>query len=86
MSKQIDFKSLVIGILITVCITLAMGASNYPGTSSAGRFQIALRDNHAYVLDTVNGRVWERYLPSSQGRTSNSFHAEKLSDDATDSN
>ena len=84
MNKQIDFKSFIIGILVTMCIILFMGASRYSSASSDGRFQIALRDNHAYIIDTENGRVWERYAPSSQGRTSQNFHAEKISPDATD--
>ena len=83
MNRQIDFKSFLIGILVTVCIALAMGA-RFSSATSEGRFQIAVRDNHAYVIDSTDGRVWERFLPSSQGRTSKNFHSEKISPDSTD--
>jgi hypothetical protein len=84
MNRQIDFKSFIIGILVTVCIVMAMGASRFSGSGSDGRFQLNVRDNHAYIIDTANGRVWERFAPASQGRTSKNFHAEKISPDATD--
>ena len=84
MNRQIDFKSFIIGILITVCIVMAMGASRFSSSTSEGRFQLAVRDNHAYIIDSVNGRVWERWAPANQGRTSKNFHAEKISSDATD--
>ena len=84
MNKQIDIKSFIIGILVTICIALIMGAGQVFPASNNGRFQIVLRDNHAYVIDSVDGRVWERYLASNQGRTSKSFHSAKISPDATD--
>ena len=85
MNRQVDFKSFIIGVLVMVCITLAMGATrNIVSPSTDSRFQIVARDNHVYVLDSNNGRVWERYAPSTSGRTSQNFHAEKISPDATD--
>ena len=84
MNKQIDLKSFVIGVLVTICITMFMGASRFNSASTDGRFQIIARDNHAYVIDTTNGRVWERYAPSTSGRSSSNFHSEKISDSATD--
>ena len=84
MNKKVDFKSLIIGALVTFCIVLVMGAEGFTSISSEGRFQIVARDNHVYVLDSRNGRVWERYSPSTSGRTSQNFHAEKISPDSTD--
>ena len=84
MNRQVDLKSFIIGVLVTICITMFMGASGYNRASSGGRFQIIARDNHAYIIDSDNGRVWERYAPSTTGRTSKNFHAEKISPDATD--
>ncbi len=84
MSKQVDLKSFIIGVLVTFCITLVMGSAGLPINSSDGRFEIIARDNHVYVLDSTNGRVWESFSPSASGRTSQNFHAEKLSPDATD--
>ncbi len=82
--NKIDFKSFIIGVLVTFCITLVMGAADFTSISSEGRFKIVSRDNHVYVLDSSNGRVWERYSPSTSGRTSQNFHAEKISPDSTD--
>ena len=85
MNRQIDFKSLIIGVLVTVCITLAMGASVYqPGPAPESRFKIVARDNHVYVLDSTNGRVWEKFAPNTAGRTSQNFLADKTSSAATD--
>lgn len=84
MNKIVDFKSFVIGVLVTFCITLVMGAAGFTNISSEGRFQIVARDNHVYVLDSSNGRVWEGFAPSTAGRTSQNFHAEKISPDSTD--
>jgi hypothetical protein len=60
MNKQIDIKSVVIGILITVCIVLAMGAGRSPMPAMFGRFQLAAADGQAYIIDTDTGRVWMR--------------------------
>ena len=63
MNKQIDIKSVVIGILITVCVVLAMGAgrSTMPTTPTVlGRFQLMAVEGQAYVIDTGTGQVWIR--------------------------
>ena len=60
MNKQIDIKSVVIGILITVCIVLAMGAGRPTTPTVLGRFQLMAVEGQAYVIDTGNGQVWVR--------------------------
>ena len=60
MNKQIDIKSVVIGILITVCIVLAMGAGRSPMPAMFGRFQLAAADGQAYIIDTDTGQAWIR--------------------------
>lgn len=84
MDRQIDIKSFIIGILVTVCIVLAMGAARSMVSGTNGRFEIVVRDNHAYVLDTADGRVWENWAPSNQGRSSKYFKSVKISPDSTD--
>ena len=65
MNKQIDVKSVVIGILITVCIVLAMGAERSSMPTMFGRFQVAAGDDNAYIIDTTNGQAWERKGPGN---------------------
>ena len=60
MNKQTDMKSVIIGILITVCIVLAMGAGRTSMPTIFGRFQLVAAENNAYVIDTDTGQVWIR--------------------------
>lgn len=60
MNKQIDIKSLVIGILLTVCVILAMGARQSSVSTLFGRFQLAATENNAYIIDSTTGQVWRR--------------------------
>ena len=60
MNKQIDIKSVVIGILITVCIVLAMGAGRSTMPTVLGRFQLMAVEGQAYVIDSGTGQVWIR--------------------------
>lgn len=54
-----DIKSLIIGVLITVVVCLALGASHSTGTHSCGRYQLAAGESsYAYVIDTATGQVW----------------------------
>jgi len=84
MNKQIDIKSFIIGILVTICIALIMGAGQVFPSSNKGRFQLDVSNNHAYVIDSTNGKVWEKYTSDSGGDTSPDFARNKLQDDSTD--
>lgn len=58
---KIDIKSLIIGVLITVVVLLALGASHSTGSHSCGRYQFAAgENNYAYVIDTSTGQVWSK--------------------------
>ena len=57
-SMYIDMKSLVIGVLLTLCIVLAAGASQ----SNLGPYQCcAAGDDQlgVFVIDTQTGQTWK---------------------------
>ncbi len=62
MKTQLDLRSMLIGILMTVCFTFAIGASRSDSSTSRGRFQLCLpgEGSHAYVIDTTTGEVWSK--------------------------
>jgi hypothetical protein len=68
MKCQIDLKSLLIGILLTVCVFITMGASQPSFPHHFGRYQLMGVDREArtYVIDSHTGRVWrETHTKSS---------------------
>ena len=67
MNARLDIKSLVIGALIMLCITLTIGASSRTSPGPSARFQLALpgEGSHAYIIDTATGQVWEKYPTGS---------------------
>ena len=77
MNMQIDVKSVVIGILITVCIVLAIGAGRSSMPAMFGRFQLVAVEDQAYIIDTDTGQAWIR----SSGRQE--FCALKIQQDST---
>ena len=51
MSFRIDLKSLLIGVMLVLCVLLAVGASSPVIPHHAGRYQLVVADSHnAYVL------------------------------------
>lgn len=52
---SIDFKSLVIGLLLGLCITLVLGASNY---NDNGQYQCSAGGSQVFVIDTQTGQTW----------------------------
>jgi len=59
MKTQIDLKSVIIGILLTLCVLLAMGASTSLYSEHHGRYRLtAIGDDNAYIVDSFTGRVW----------------------------
>jgi hypothetical protein len=71
MNTKIDTKSTVIGLATGVLVALAVAAATAPG-NHVGRYQIVSNPNnggqggsHSLVLDTVTGKVWLGYVPSS---------------------
>jgi hypothetical protein len=78
MIKNVDTKSLVIGLLIAFLVVLASGAvQNRAGGESVGRFQLVAseRSDEAYVIDTATGQVWEEL---DGNKLNNSFFQPKL--------
>jgi hypothetical protein len=63
--RMIDWKSLVIGILLGACIIL-VAAQSQKASDPAPQWQIAT-SNTTWVLNTATGDVWEL---SGQGATS----------------
>ena len=61
MNLRVDLKSLLIGIVLVLCVFLAMGASSPAIPHHAGRYQlVALENSNTYVLDSRTGRVWRK--------------------------
>ena len=60
--KTIDTKSVLIGLLLGVCILLALGAAS-GGQADVGRYQIACPDSQTtcFVIDTKTGQLWQKY-------------------------
>ncbi len=58
MKSYVDIKSFIIGILVTVCIALVMGSVSSSGVLPYGRFQLVIRENNEFVIDTASGQVW----------------------------
>lgn len=62
MKLHLEFKSMLIGALLLLCILLAMGASNRTSSTVSARFQLALpgEGTNAYIINTDTGQVWEK--------------------------
>ena len=66
--KGIDFKSAVIGLLLGVCVMLALGAGG-GGIADIGRYEVRADQNigsACFVIDSATGRTWIR-RSSAQG-------------------
>ena len=82
MNTKIDIKSAVIGLAVGALVTLGVAATTSSG-SSIGRYQVVSNVNnggqggsHSLILDTLTGKVWMGYLPSS-GKTDDDFFQPK---------
>jgi hypothetical protein len=62
MKCQIDLKSLLVGILLAMCVFVALGASRSSFPPHFGRYQLVPADREArtYVVDSRTGRIWSR--------------------------
>jgi hypothetical protein len=59
MKHQIDLKSLLIGILLTICVFMVIGASQSSFPPNFGRYQLVANAHTAYVIDGHTGRIWK---------------------------
>jgi len=61
--KTFNLDKLVIGVLLGVCLMLAIGAGGLGRSHSVGTFQIVAgthpQSKDIFVLNTQTGRVWE---------------------------
>jgi hypothetical protein len=85
MNMKIDIKSAVIGLAVGVLVTLGIAATT-PPISRLGRYQIVSNANnggqggsHSLIIDTVTGKVWLGFVPSS-GKSDDDFFQVKSSD------
>jgi hypothetical protein len=67
--KKIDIKSLLVGMILGVCVLLALGAATGK-QADIGRYQVACPDNQStcFVIDTTTGQVWQRRSTNSKGK------------------
>jgi hypothetical protein len=65
MKFTIDGRSFLLGAALTLVCTLVLGAAS-PQTTQAGRYQINSNPGTVYLVDTVTGQVWERYVSKIQ--------------------
>lgn len=54
--RNIDFKSLVIGLMLCLCIILALGSSK---DNNNGRYQCCADEGYVFILDTQTGHTWK---------------------------
>lgn len=61
--KKFNIDKLVVGVLLGVCLMLAVGAGGSATSYSVGTYQIVPgmrpQARELYVLNTKTGRVWE---------------------------
>ena len=63
MKATFDFKSALVGAIVTLALVVAVGAGN--GTANSppkARYQMQLNESNAIVIDTINGQTWHTPL------------------------
>lgn len=62
MKLKIDVKSLVVGVVLGLIVSLTIAAVNMNPQKSyesgPGRFKLIIGDKRVYILDSTNGRPW----------------------------
>ena len=67
MNRQIDLRSVLLGVLLASCVFLAIGSSSDSTIGRSGRYQaVAQANNYVYVLDTHSGRIWQKHPSRSE--------------------
>jgi len=63
--RRMNLDRLIIGILLGICLMLALGAGGDEEANPPGTYQIEAGTNYtAYVLNTRTGEYWE-FRPGS---------------------
>jgi hypothetical protein len=82
MNTKTDIKSAVIGLAVGALVTLGVAAATSSG-SPVGRYQLVSNainggqgGSHSLIIDTLTGKVWLAYLPSS-GKSDDDFFQPK---------
>jgi hypothetical protein len=57
---KIDIKSSIIGVLLTVVVFLALGATHSTQPHQCVRYLLEGLQNSPYVIDTTTGQVWSK--------------------------
>jgi hypothetical protein len=65
MNTRIDIKSALIGLLLGIMATVAIGASS---PRMVGRYQLTGVGNHGLIIDTTSGKIWSGYFPPNSGQ------------------
>jgi hypothetical protein len=80
MNMKIDLKSAVLGLALGVLVALGVASTTLSG-SSVGRYQLVSNVNNggsggsfSLIIDTVTGKVWSAYSPSSGQTDPDFFH------------
>lgn len=78
MKTPIDTKSVCIGLLMGVIVTITIAATANPNAMSGavGRYQIEASEHRTHIVDTVTGQIWSSSNPSNSG--SREFYGPKL--------
>ncbi len=77
MKTAYDLKSFLVGAVLTALAVFTLGATR-DESPQVGRFRAETNRNHVFVIDTVTGQVWEKYVKSTGGATSENFTEPKL--------
>jgi hypothetical protein len=55
-------------IVLGICIIIAAVIISHPDKAEQGRYQMVPTSGvNVFVLDTATGRVWSRFVPSTEG-------------------
>ena len=86
MKFQLDIRSMLIGIVLTICCFLVSGAARSSNPYLNARFQLtaAGQNGNAYIIDTTTGQVWERYPGNDQNAIN--FRKPKIENTPTEEN
>ena len=76
MGWKLDIKSAVMGGVVVAVAAIFLGAGKSEPT--VGRYQVSVGPSRAFIVDTMTGQAWEKFVSQSQGETSNNFLSPKV--------
>ncbi len=80
MKPRLEWRSVCVGLGLGLLMTAVLGAGTAlkPAPQTLHRYEMHTLQNHAFVLDTVTGQVWESFEPPNSGSTDDGFGPAKL--------